>query len=159
MCYTRIRPLRASRQYKAPLSGLSQVPPVQELWISGISHQHKHKWSQSLVPIPCIRRSYGLSSGITSFRRQQFPLNLHKVVLPNTRFLFPIRFTVSALFVGRAWWRRWDLNPRPSAYEADELTAATTPLYDGSSKIGPGMDTGFLKTPCLFCSAGGGSRA
>ena len=27
------------------------------------------------------------------------------------------------------WVRRWDSNPRPSAYEADELPTATTPQY------------------------------
>ena len=40
---------------------------------------------------------------------------------------------------GDAWWRGWDLNPRPSGYEPDELPDCSTPrrTNEGSTRPGP----------------------
>ena len=60
--------------------------------------------------------------GVASFRSPAVYQNLHKVLnTTNEAFPFPIKFTVSSLFVGRVWLREWDSNPRPTAYEAGEL--------------------------------------
>lgn len=38
-----------------------------------------------------------------------------------------LRFLLSLRFVVLPWWRRRDLNPRPTAYEAVELPNCSTP--------------------------------
>ena len=77
-------------------------------------------------PHPCKGRALPaeLIEHIGRIKASALPTNS---VAKREHFHFPIKFTVSSLFVGRAWVRRWDLNPRPSAYEADELPTATTP--------------------------------
>ena len=75
--------------------------------------EHTDRFKASAMP-PTLR-CWGASS---------FTPKPAKVMLPNTWFPFPIRFTVSALFVGRAWLRGQDSNLRFSAHGADEIAAS-----------------------------------
>ena len=96
---------------------------------TGITHQILNLARLPIPPYPHIKhtdrfKASAMPPTLRCWGASSFTPKPAKVMLPNTWFQFPIRFTVSALFVGRAWLRGQDSNLRFSAHGADEIAAS-----------------------------------